>query len=59
MIGRAVYLTQIRMLPNLNRQSNKSETSSSGVSEYVHVNSQNSASPTYDPTWFTYQSPDF
>ena len=31
-------------------QSNKSKTSSSGASEYVHVNTQNSASPTYDPT---------
>ena len=40
-------------------QSNKSKTSSSGASEYVHVNSQNAASPTYDPTWPTYQSPDF
>ena len=37
-------------------QSNKSETSSSGASEYVHVNSQKLASPTYDPTWHTYQS---
>ena len=35
-------------------QSNKSETSSSRASEYVHVNSQNSASPTFDPTWPTY-----
>ena len=31
-------------------QSNKSETSSLGASEYDHVNSHNSASPTYDPT---------
>ena len=40
-------------------QSNKSETSSSRASEYVHVNSQNSVYPTYEPIWTTYQSPDF
>ena len=39
--------------------SNKSETSSSGASQYVLVNSQNSVFPTYDPTWPTYQSSDF
>ena len=62
-IERAVYLTRIRMLvsqfePSV-PQPNKSETSSSGDGEYVHVNSQNSESPTYDPIWPTYQSPDF
>ena len=40
-------------------QSNKSETSSSGANEYIHVNSHNSASPTYNPTWPTYQLSDF
>ena len=40
-------------------QSNKSETSDSGASEYVHVNSKNSAFPTYNPTWPTHQSSDF
>ena len=50
------------MLLHLNRQYHSQINQrpvAQGASEYVDVNSENSASPTYDLTYPTHQSSDF